>query len=358
MAALLAPYQVDAASLQHKWQAGQQLNYVVALDGTVTVELDPTVPFLLAGIPIDGKVNGEADMILDTREVADDGAATLALTVPRLTAKGSAWEQQATLAVKNDRATVTFNGQPWGKGFEVAWLTQPSFGVQISPQARIQKVVSLKSPAGTGEANPGLGNPEGTGVPNAGQAPNVMAGVPVNVAGLMRSMLLQLLPALWPNREVAPGESWSVESRLPVPAQKNMDGATAPKLEVMSLGKFDLTLQDEEEVEGRKAFRIAMTGQIDLDKSKAARLNDLAGAKARGNKFTNIGQKVSGDLWFDAAAGQLVKADLKLNGQMAGAVAVPSRDAIKSLPWNGAQTFDGTLKINLRSVSFAALPTP
>ncbi|HEX8550078.1 MAG TPA: hypothetical protein VF681_00845 [Abditibacteriaceae bacterium] len=321
---------VQAATLEHKWRAGEQLAYDVALDGTMTVETDASAPILFAGIPLDVKLNGNAALNLDTREVATDGGAVVALSFPRVQLKGSAWEQNLVLDANAGEMTFTFNGQKNAKTTPVPWLVNPNYALLVSKNAKIERIVSLKTPEETAAT------------------PEPKTGLPVNVAGLMRSMALQLFPALWPNREVAPGETWSVESRLPVPAA---NAADRPALELLPLGKFDLTLGNEEEVNGKRAYRVAMQGLLDLDKAKAARLNPAG----KGTRLSSGSQKVTGIFWFDAAAGQVVRADLKLGGDLAGIISSPAKNPGDTpTSFAASERFNGTLTFNLKSTSMKA----
>ena len=326
-----------AVTLEHKWTAGQQLTYDFALDGTMTIETDASAPVLFAGIPLDVKLTGGADVLVDTREVAEDGGATLALSFPRVTFKGTAWEQVATLDAKEGSVGVTFNGKAMGKDTKVPWLLEPQYAIQVGKNAHVERIVSLKPAVEkpTAETPPAPAN----------------GALPINVAGLMRSMALQLLPTLWPGRDIAPGETWSMESRLPVLAK---NAAASPALEMLPLGKFELTLGNEEEMNGRQTYRVALQGLLDLDAAKASRLGN-----GQGTRLSKALQKVAGTLWFDAAAGQLVRADIRLNGNMSGFVATPGKaPGETNVPFKAGQRFDGTLKVNLKSTSMKTAAAP
>lgn len=342
----LAVGSAQAASLEQKWHQGEQLTYDMALDGTMTIETDANAPVLFAGIPLDVKVTGNADLLVDTREVTPDGSGTLALSFPRVNLKGSAWEQVATLDSKDGTVALTFNGQKMGKDIAAQWLIEPTYALQVSKNARIERIVPLVT------ANDDAGADDAA-VGEAAPAPKADKGrLPINVAGLMRSMALQLLPTLWPGHDVVAGETWTAESRLPVPSKNAAAGG--PALEMLPLGKFQMTLGEEEEVAGRRAYRVALQGVLDLDKAKAQRLNN-----GEGTRLTNAAQKVSGTIWFDAAAGQLVRADLRLTGNMAGVLAMPQKktgDAVA--PFGANQRFDGTLKFLLKTATMKMVMPP
>lgn len=343
---------VHAATLEHKWRAGEQLSYDLAVDGTMTIETDANAPILFAGIPLDVKILGGADVLLDTREVTPDGAATIAVTLPQLKLKGTAWEQVATLDAKQGNVGITFNGRGMGKDTRAPWLVEPPYALQVSKNAHIERVISLteKPEDAAKEEIPKQDDPlkeQAASVP-APAAPPIGNRLPLNVAGLMRSLALQVLPTLWPGRDVAPGETWSIESRLPVPSRK----ADGPALEMMSLGKFELTLGNEEDYAGHRAYKVAIQGLLSLDKNKAARLNN-----GQGTRLINAAQKLGGSLWFDAAAGQLVGADLKLTGNMAGIIAMPARNPGDTpVPFAASQRFDGSIKLQLKSAKMKDAP--
>ena len=323
-----------AATIEHKWRAGEQLLYDVALDGTMSVETDPGAPMMFAGVPLDIKLTGGADINLDTREATPDGGATVAFTFPRIKVNGSAWEQNLALSAAEGNLALTFNGRKTGKDTPLPWLLDPDYALQVSRNAKIERIIALKE-------KPVEAMPE-----DDAKTEEPKGGLPVNVAGLIRSMALQMLPTLWPGREVAAGETWSVESRLPVPSQKE-----GTPLELLPFGKFDLTLGDEEEIGGKRAYRVALKGTFDIDKAKAARLNPAG----KGSRLENASQKIDGDLWFDAAAGQLVRADLKLSGGLAGFIAQPAKSpADTPTAYAASQRFNGTLKLNLKSATMKA----
>ncbi|HEX8833791.1 MAG TPA: hypothetical protein VF719_06300 [Abditibacteriaceae bacterium] len=336
-----------AATLEQKWQAGQKLSYDMALDGNLGLNFDATAPFLWAGLPLDIKLNGSGEIALDTRAVDESGSGTVAVLVPRLKMNGSTWGQNAQLELNDGRPVFSLNGQVMGGGANAAaaagaggavatFLTQPDYGLRISRQGRVESIVALKAKPAVAEADP------------------KKSALPINVEGLLRSVIVQVLPTFWPARDVQMGETWSSPSRLPIPTNKAAD-TPGPAFQLIDLGKFDFTLAGEEEAEGRKTFRVAVLGNLDVDKARAGQINDAVGGKANGNKLTSASQKVTGDLWFDATAGQLVRANLKLNTQLAGVGVTPAKDGKgKAQTWGNGQSFNGTLKLQLRKVSYAS----
>lgn len=360
-AALAVPAQ--AVVLEQKWIAGQQLTYDMTMDGTLNLDADSRAPFLWAGIPLQAKVGGDGEVTLDTRAVDNAGTAIVAVRVPRLLLRGALMEQRAELSIQNGQASLLFNGIPMngqpggaGGGPDLRALVDPAVALRISKMGRLEGIVPLKQQTS---------NPDGTRKDdaNAEKKPSRLGGL-FNIEGLLRSALLQALPAIWPGREVNVGEPWTVEPQIPLPAHGAGDDAAAtPAVQMTSLGKFDLVLRGEEEVEGRKTHRVAVRGALTLDEHSAALLSEGAGDRSnngapRGQRLIDASQTVDGDIWFDASAGQIVRAVLKLQTQARNQGTTRARNNTQPRTWNSAQKFAGTLEMKLRKGSpVFALPT-
>jgi len=357
----LAAQPARAVTLEQKWLAGQQLNYDMTMNGTLTIDTDAGAPVLWAGLPLEVLLKGSGQVALDTRKVDENGAGLVALKLPSFKVTGSAWEQNVVLDILDGQPKFSFNGKdmtgPQDKRPNLQFLVEPTYGLQISRLGRVERAVPLveevekKDNATTG-ANDAKNSP----------------GAPINVAGLMRSAFFQMLPAPWPAHEVEIGDTWTIVSRLPIPAAKtdedkteaaNADdaktdeAAPAPAFQVLELGKFDMTLKGEETLDGKKALRVGVVGTLSLDAAKAKILNKAAGNKAGGNKVSSATQKISGDLWFDANAGQFVKAALVLKGQMKGVGGTPAKGAEKAKTWGSTQSFYGNIGLKLKNVTMA-----
>lgn len=344
----------QAAVLEQKWVAGQQLSYDVMVDGTLNMMTDPAAPFPLAGLPLEIKVSGAGEVALDTRAVADDGMGLIAILVPRLQLKGEAWGQKAVFDIKDGQANFSINGQKAdggkGGGMDARALIEPPVALQISRLGRLQGIVPLPPKADGASAQP---NDKAAKAGERGPLPNL--------GGLLPAALLQALPQLWPGRDIKTGEKWTVEPQIPIPAQAQKTdaetGDAGAGFTMLSLGKIDMTLLGEERIEGRQLQRIGVRGALGLDKDKAAMLagaGNRAGDERGGSrKLTNARQLVDGDIWFDAAMGQVVRVTLKLHGQFAQSGVTPPKDPAKAKAkaWNATQDFDGTLQMQLRKVS-------
>jgi len=77
---------------------------------------------------------------------------------------------------------------------------------------------------------------------------------------------------------------------------------------------------------------------------------------AAGQKFPfklpalmTMSQKIKGDVWFDPAAGQIVKMDVRLNSSAEGRSAAGK-------PTDGNMNFNGKLLMELRKISFVNAP--
>jgi hypothetical protein len=341
----------QAAVLEQKWVAGQQLSYDLKLsDATIVLQSDAAAPFLWAGVPWEIALDGTGEVALDTRAVDADGAGTVAVRVPRLLMNGSMMGMfKAALDVQNGQAKLLVNNKPFSaKPTDVSVLINPTTSLQISRYGRVLNFVPLQPADAAG--------PDTKAAPNA-KTPKATpsGGAPLDVVTMLHGTLLNALPQLWPGRDIAVGEKWSIQPKVPLPA-KPASGATAPATpQMLTLGTIDMTLQAEEEVEGRAVQRVAVQGTMSLDAAAAASLMSRDAKQDAKQRLTSMKQTVNGDIWFDAAAGQIVKVLLKLNMQSAGAGTAPAKDAAsKPRPWKSFQNFDGTVQMQLRKISYSS----
>jgi hypothetical protein len=236
-----------ATVLEQKWVAGQKLNYDLKLsDATLTLQSDSAAPFFWAGVPWEVTLDGTGEVALETRAVDESGAGTVAMSLPRLQMNGSAMGMfKAALDVQNGMAKLSINGQPAnGRGTMAKALVEPTTALEISRYGQVQRVVSLRtSPAANGAAKD----------PKPG-TPGVLTQ---EMSTLVPTALLQALPQLWPGRDIQVGEKWTVQPKLPVLAKSDAAKDTpGAQPQMISLGDIDLTLVQEETVEGpRNAAR-------------------------------------------------------------------------------------------------------
>lgn len=341
-----------AVVLQQKWIAGQQLPYDITLDGTVNVTADEGAPGMLgmmAGNPLEIKLNGTGQTIFDTRSVDEKGVGTLAFLVPRLNIKGNAFGTNAVLDIKDGKASFSLAGKPMGEGARpVPELLDPAIGFLLSPQGRFGGTVALK-PAASTDAN---GKAENGKTPND-KTPNDKAvtrtGPNMGMGGANPIRFLSALSQLWPERDIKTGETWTIQPVIEVfPKPGSAEGLPRQ----IFLGTITMKLLGQETVANRSAQHIDVRGTLVLDKEKAAILN-AANAKANPNapRLISARQVINGDIWLDAAAGQIVRVVLKVQAQSSATATTPAKNPKeKAQPWNIAQDFDGTLKMNLGKV--------
>lgn len=382
--------------LRTKWTAGQQLAYDIRLDGTMSVLTSPNAksPFAqLAGLPLDADMKMTGQTLLDTLSVDEMGVGTVAMSIPALNFNAETFGQKLNLKVENGRSSLTLNNQRLGNGggpdILGQALTAPPYALQISDRGRIQNAVPIKSKADAAKAD------------EAPKAP-VDAATAFNPASMFQSMLLRAVPTLWPATAVKVGETWTAAITWPAPEKKTVadDAAAGDKeLKPIDIGKFDFTLRGAEQVAGRKLLRIAMKGEFAIDEKKAEALQDsartlqnggatpteakapvagdappeedvaAAAAKARARrkggqwaqKLKSSSQTVDGDLWFDAAAGQIVRAELSLETELVTRdvpVEAEGEDKAPAAPAGKAadsqMSFSGTMQLQLKKVTVVA----
>jgi hypothetical protein len=112
-----------------------------------------------------------------------------------------------------------------------------------------------------------------------------------------------------------------------------------------------MTLQGEETVVGRTAQRVSVSGTLSLSGDKANAVLGTDGDSSR--RLTGMKQSVMGDVWFDATAGYIVKANLRLNTQSSAAgTAQPKNQGDKPRKWTSTQDFEGTVQLLLNKVAY------
>lgn len=346
----------NAAELKQKWTAGEKLPYAVTLDGTMNIQAGDGAPGMLglmAGLPLEIKVNGTGQTIFDTRAVDAQGVGTIALLVPQLNLKGNAFMTDAALDIKDGKATFSLGGKAMGDGSRaVPGLTDPAVGLRISPLGRFEGTMPLKTPAANANANAnGAGaKPDANSKIMDGAAKAPGASMDMGMGGSNPMMFLNALPQLWPGRDIKIGETWSIEPRIPV-ALKLKPGETfngpAP---MISLGTITMKLLSQETVANRVTQHIDVRGTLALDKDKAALLN-AANTRPGAMRLNSARQTINGDIWFDSAAGQIVRIVLKVQLQSSSTGTTPAKDAAaKAQTWDLAQDFNGTLQMQMGTV--------
>lgn len=353
-AASLSGARANAAELQQKWVAGQKLSYDVSLDGTMNLEATDGAPGMLglmAGLPLEIKVNGTGQTIFDTRAVDDKGVGTIAILVPQLNVKGNAFGTDGALDIKDGKAAFSLGGKAMGDGTrDVPMLTDPAVGLRISPLGHFEGAVPLKTPAADANAKTPAAK-----IPNAktDAARQPGANMDRGINGASPMMFLNALPQLWPGRDIKTGETWTIEPKIPVMQKAKEGEATRGPLQMVSLGTLTMKLLGEETVGERVAQHIDVRGTLSLDKDKAAILN-AANTRPNATRLNSARQTVNGDIWLDAKAGQIMRIVLKVQLQSSSTGTTPAKDAkSKAQTWDLAQDFNGTLQMKLGKVALA-----
>ncbi|RYX82607.1 hypothetical protein EON83_18725 [bacterium] len=337
-----------AVVLKQKWQEGQKLNYALDLDGTANLQLPPGAPGmdLFAGVPLEVQMRGTGMAAFSTLKVDEFGTGTVAVSVPSMKLNAQTMGQKAQWTLTNGKSQFALNGQPLNIGALPQGDGKPTAALKISADGQFKGIEQL----GTA----GKPAPQPAAPANPANA--------IDQTGLLWATVLNSFPALWPNNDVKTGDTWKANVDFAPLARPAKDGE-----EVKPLGTFDLKLEGEDVVMGKTLHRVALKGDLDLDgktlekafpaiaaagKAPAAPAAGAPKANApRGNmantmtqaRLDHANQTVEGTVWFDAAAGQIVKTELVLGGRA------------QALTGNGNKTaeswfdFTGTLNMALQS---------
>ncbi len=364
-ASMVTSVRADAAVLQQKWVAGQKLPYDVTLDGTMNIQAGDGAPGMLgltAGLPFEIKFNGSGQAIFDTRSVDEQGVGTVAVLVPQLNVKGSAFMMQGALDVKDGKAVISMGGKAMGNGARpVPQLSDPAFGLRFSPLGRFEGAVALKTPEPATDAN-GMAEKAAKDAKDDAvkkddadkpTGASMDRGIGLGVGGANPAVLLQSLPQLWPGRDVKTGETWTLEPKIPVARAVKAGETINGPAQMISLGTITMKLLGQETVAGRVSQHIDVRGTLVLDKAKAAILN-AASTDPNRPRLNSARSVINGDIWLDADAGQIVRVLLKVQLQSSSTGTAPAKDAnAKPQTFDLAQDFNGTLRMTLGKVMLA-----
>lgn len=308
-----------AIVLEQKWTPGQDLNYQTALRGTMSVQAPATANFLLAGVPFDVEIRGDGIAQLKTLAVDEAGVGTVAVRVPQFDLRGESWGQKGQLSLRETSSKITLNGKAIKFGDGTNPLGNAKTALRISRQGRVIGVQNLESKA--------------VAIPKADENANektVDAASALDKGALMTAAIVRALPTLWPGRDIATGESWQAQVNFPVASPTD-----SKKITLTQFGEWNLTLKGAETVGGRELQRVGVVGSLNVDSAQFA----VPTAKTpRGVAKQNV----SGDLWLDAAAGRLERADLIVGASVEGAKG--SKDQSHA-------DFTGTLKLDLKNAA-------
>jgi hypothetical protein len=332
-----------AVTLKQNWQAGQQLVYDTNIDGNLNLQIPADVPTIIAGMPLEISLRGVGKTTVNTLKVNDFGDGTVQTKINPLNLEAETFGQKAIIKVTNGNGEMTVNGAAQNMPF-FDWnlITNPPMTLTFSPQMKV------------------------TDFTLTDQATSVAPALPAtsgNALTVIQNLLLQSLPALLPARSLNVGDKWT--SDVQVKTSPATDAA------IIKLGSFQFELKDPQTMEGRSLQHITVTGDLDLssEQSKAfktgsgvadASESDDSDDKSPGmtkalkdmlaNHLFSFGQTVTGDLYFDAVAGQFVQADLNLDTQLQ---TLPNT-AEPSTP-DGFMNFSGSVRFKLFQVAKEAI---
>jgi hypothetical protein len=331
-----------AEVLEQQWQAGQQLSYDFKLDGTLrfTTPADTVIAgFPIGGMPLEMLLKGEGQTTFDTHEVDDFGTAVVVPKLERLQLKfnETTFNQNGEIGLRDGRANFSANGQSVGPAnVDVSRIMNPDYGLRFTKSLRVTGVEAIKNR----EAAP---------------APDAPGKAPIGIATMIQGMIARSIPPLLPANDVSIGDSWTANVEWPTLPGAKPDATAAPRAPI---GKFDFKAIAEEEVQGRKTWRIATDGAIQAVNMETKDANNAVQKQtaAAGQSFPfklpalmTMAQKIKGDIWFDPTAGQIVKTDLRLTTSAEGRPGIGK-------PTDGIMNFNGKLMMELRKVSFTNAP--
>lgn len=296
-----------AVELQQKWQAGQSLNYDLSLNGTANIKVPADAKIFFAGVPLEVDLSGKGQARLNTLEVSPFGEGTIFVEVPKFDLNGRAFGQKALLELRDGESRFLINGKPIALPKpDAKKAPNKAYGLVIGKDGRIKSVKELDKDGKL------LAAPAKSAAPARQVADDktpVAPGDAIDKGAFISSMIMQALPTLWPQRDVQPGDTW--KTTLPLPAAFARDAATAQG--AAPLSEWTMTLKGQEVVDGASLWRVGIVGGIQVDGQTLAKPT----APKKGAKpvptLENLSQRVDGDLWFDAAKGQVVRGDMVID---------------------------------------------
>ncbi len=312
-AALSPLLPAHAIVLEQKWTPGQDLNYQTALRGTMNVLAPANINFPLAGVPFDVEIRGDGVAQFKTISVDEAGVGTVAVQVPQFNLNAASFGQNGQLLLTETGSKISLNGRPIKLGDGTNPLGTATTALRISPQGRVLGVQSLA--------------PTIPLAPKAGDDALVAPVDALNKGALMTAAILRALPTFWPGRDVADGETWKVQAVFPIASPTDPQ-----KITPTQLGEWSLTLKGAEMIGGRELQRVSIIGAVGVKSEQfVAPTAQIPSGTAR--------QNVNGDVWFDAGAGQIARANLIIGARV---------EAGKGTDAQGHADFTGTLQLNLK----------
>jgi hypothetical protein len=301
--------------LAQHWQAGDKWAYDVEVVGKMDMRFPSDTP-MLARMAFKGLDFSLKNLItLDVLKNDNAGAGVIALrTTDIAMSVGSA---AGRVELKDGVMQVIVNNQPLGQPSPVALaaLQNPDHAMRLD--ARGHYLGSEPIPGGTPSS----------------------VKLPPYLQNLLQAFDPSLLPALWPDKPVTPGDEWTQQLALP------LENQTA---EAKHIGDFHWTYLGEEADATdatRKLEHLQLDGNLKITPEQAALFAAQIGDTRSGTPQETV-QKLSGDVWFDTKIGQVRRADLKLQFYSARQAESKIRDrVIDDSSWT---IFDGKVQMNLK----------
>lgn len=327
-----------AVTLKQNWQANQQLVYDTNIDGNLSLQIPANVPTMIAGMPLEIGLRGVGKTTLDTLKVNDFGDGTVQAKINPLNLEAETFGQKAIIKVNNGTAVATLNGAAQNVPF-IDWglITNPPMALIFSPQMKVTGFSAANQATAATSADP---------------------AAPTGIMAMIQNLILQSLPAALPTKSLNVGDKWTSDVQFKT--------SPAPDATVIKLGSFDFELKEPQTMEGRSLQHITVVGNLDLSSEQSKTFKTGFGAadvntdttddksssttNMLNDMFTNhlfsFGQTVDGDLYFDAAAGQFIQADLNLDSQLQ---TLP--DLTEPSAPDGFMNFNGTVRFKLSKVT-------
>ncbi len=334
-----------AVTLLQKWVPDQQLIYDMTISGTLTLLDDDESPQPWAGLPMDFRVRGNAAATLETLSVDNAGIGTVVLRSGDSRVRAMGLGQNMEFIVKDGFASALMNGKPAEEGLARRSVAAPNVALRLGPQGRLEGTVTLRKDEKKND------------------------DLPFDFISTFQSWMLQSVPTLWPQGEVKEGDKWTAPLAVPLPPRENDHDK---RREPINAGQVTFTLRGVEEISGRQTQRVGLEGGFDIDAAKAKILDEAAqetaknapkdaSTKTKEKKLGSITtrhladakEKLSGDLWLDAATGQIVRAEVKAQGNMHTQGTITNKTG-RTRPTETELSFDGAVQFQLRRVSYAS----
>ena len=305
--AVLSP--AHAVELQQKWQAGQSLGYDLSLNGTANLKVPSDANFPLAGIPLEIEVNGKGLARINTLEVDRLGTGTVFVEVPRFDLNGRALGQKALLELRDGTTRLLINGKAVGTPTpDPKNAPNKTYGLVIGKDGRVKRVQELDKNGKLLAADAVKARTNQV----ADEADDAVAPADaIDKNAFATSIILQALPTLWPKGDVQPGDTWKTTLPLPAAFARTPEAAknAAP------LSEWTMTLKGEEMVDGASLWRVGIVGGIAVDGKYLPKPATPKKGEKPVPELDNLTQSVDGDIWIDAAKGQIVRGDMVIDAR-------------------------------------------